>query len=133
MASTSGTAESMIKLLIKKRILDSAKRRFVAAYNLLDATLMIFVGAIKGAGDTRFLMCVSLVMAVLLAGLSWLAVEVLQLGLYGCWALITAWIWLLGVIFLRRFLQGYWRDMRVIEPATAAMLTESTAPETTCP
>ena len=29
------------------------------AYNLLDATQMVFVGALKGAGDTRFLLRVS--------------------------------------------------------------------------
>ena len=29
---------------------------FVAAYNLLDATQMIYVGALKGAGDTQFLL-----------------------------------------------------------------------------
>src|SRR6185312_2982220 len=27
--------------------------QFVSAYNLFDATQMIFVGALKGAGDTR--------------------------------------------------------------------------------
>ena len=49
---------------------------FVAAYNLLDATQMIFVGAIKGAGDTQFLLWVSLALATMLAGFSWLSVEV---------------------------------------------------------
>ncbi|TWT32292.1 Multidrug resistance protein NorM [Posidoniimonas corsicana] len=89
--------------------------RFVAAYNLLDATLMVFVSAIKGAGDTQFVLWVSLVMATLLAAASWLAVTQLGVGVYGCWALITGWIWILGVIFLLRFLQGKWRQMRVIE------------------
>ncbi len=89
--------------------------RFVAAYNLMDATLMVFVSAIKGAGDTQFVLYVSLVMATLLAVLSWLAVERLELGVYGCWVLIAGWITCLGVIFLLRFLQGKWRRMRVIE------------------
>ena len=40
---------------------------FVAGYNLLDATQMIYIGALKGAGDTRFLLWVSLVLATLLA------------------------------------------------------------------
>ena len=88
---------------------------FVATYNLFDATLIIFVSALKGAGDTRYILGVSLVMALLLAGLSWLAVEGLQLGIYGCWTVVTAWVWVLGITFLRRFLQGPWRQMRVIE------------------
>ncbi len=89
--------------------------RFVAAYNLLDATLIIFVSAIKGAGDTRFVLQVSLIMSALLAGLSWLCVEVFQWGVYGCWSLITAWVCVLGMIFWWRFVQGKWRTMRVIE------------------
>jgi MATE family multidrug resistance protein len=92
--------------------------RYVAAYNLLDAMLTIFVNAIKGAGDTRFVLVVSLCMGGLLAGFSWLAVEVLDLGIYGCWMIITAWVWFCGIIYLLRFLQGKWRDMLVIEHQT---------------
>lgn len=93
--------------------------RFVAAYNLLDATLMIFVSAIKGAGDTRFVLSVSLVMATALAAMSWLGVEVLNFGIHGCWMLITGWVWVLGLTFLCRFLQGKWRSMRVIEQSVS--------------
>jgi MATE family multidrug resistance protein len=104
------------------RELAASLLRFVAAYNLFDATLMVFVSAIKGAGDTRFVFRVSLVMACALAGLSWLCVEVLRFGVYGCWTLVTLWVWALGLIFLFRFLQGKWRDMRVIEPRPADLL-----------
>jgi MATE family, multidrug efflux pump len=90
--------------------------KFVAAYNLLDATFMVFVSAIKGAGDTVFVLRVSLVLAALLASLSWLSVEVWELGVYGCWALITGWVWIAAAAFFLRFRQGKWRSMRVIEP-----------------
>jgi len=97
--------------------------RFVAAYNLLDAALMVFVSAVKGAGDTMFLLKVSVVMAVMLAGLTWIGVEHLEVGVVGCWALITVWVWLMGAIFCWRFLQGKWRAMRVIEMPTGALAT----------
>ena len=38
----------------------------------------------------------------------------------GIWLVATAWICLLGVVYLLRFLQGSWRKMRVIEPVLAA-------------
>ena len=98
---------------------------FVAAYNLFDAALMIFVCALKGAGDTRFILRVSLVMAVLMGGLSWVTVEVLKLNVYGCWTVITAWVCTLGVVYLCRFLQGQWREMRVIEPHETDSLDSS--------
>jgi multidrug resistance protein, MATE family len=89
--------------------------KFVAAYNLLDATFMVFVAAIKGAGDTVFVLRVSLALALLLGALSYLSVEVWQLGVYGCWALITGWVWIAAFTFFLRFRQGKWRSMRVIE------------------
>jgi MATE family multidrug resistance protein len=95
--------------------------QFVAAYNLLDATQMVFVGALKGAGDTRFLLRVSLVLSVLLAAFSYFSVEVWQMSVFGCWTFIVFWCWIAAVAYLVRFLQGKWRGMRVIEqPAEVA-------------
>jgi MATE family multidrug resistance protein len=94
---------------------------FVAAYNLLDATLMVFAGAIKGAGDTPFVMRASLVLATALVVLSWLGVEVWKFGIYGCWMLITAWVWSAAIIYFVRFRQGKWRAMRVIESPDAEL------------
>jgi MATE family multidrug resistance protein len=92
--------------------------RFVAAYNLLDATQMVFVGTLKGAGDTRFLLWASLLMTSLLAGFSWLSVEVWQFPIYDCWTLIVFWCLLAATLYVARFRRGYWREMRVIEAVT---------------
>jgi MATE family multidrug resistance protein len=105
--------------------------RFVAAYNLFDATFMIFVNAIKGAGDTKFIFRVSLMLATLLAVFSYLAVEVWKLSVYGCWLLVVAWIWIAAVTFFFRFRQGSWRSMRVIEGHGSDVLgTDSSGPAT---
>jgi MATE family multidrug resistance protein len=92
----------------------------VAAYNTMDATFMIFVSAVKGAGDTRFVMIISVIMGVLLAVLSWLTISYWKLSIYGCWMTVTAWVCVMGVIFLLRFLDGKWRSMRVIVTRDAA-------------
>ena len=89
--------------------------RFVAAYNMFDAVLMVFVNALKGAGDTRYILKASFVMAIALAVLTWTSVEELHWGIYPCWALVTAWVWVFGVIFWLRFRGGKWKSMRVIE------------------
>ena len=90
--------------------------KIVAAYNLMDASFMIFVSAVKGAGDTRFVMLVSVLMGFLLAALSWLTIDYWKLNIYGCWITVSVWVSAMGVIFLLRFLGGKWRSMRVIEP-----------------
>lgn len=102
--------------------------RFVAAYNFMDAVLIVFVSALKGAGDTRFVLLVSLVMATLLGLLTWLAINRLDANLYGCWALVSSWIAGLGVLFWLRFLNGSWRKMRVIETVDPPVLASAPIP-----
>lgn len=90
--------------------------RFVAIYSLFDAANMIFSGALKGAGDTRFT-------AIVTIGLSWIAMLVpsgvalylFQGGLYWLWFFVTLYIAVLGVVFFWRFRNGPWKSMRVIE------------------
>ena len=88
--------------------------RFVAAYCLFDALQIVFVGAIKGAGDTWFVLGNAVVVSSVFLSIGWIGGE-RGGGLYFWWSLITAWIVALGVIYFLRFLQGRWRTMRVIE------------------
>lgn len=90
--------------------------RFVAAYSLLDAMNVIFAAALKGAGDTRFILITNLVLSPLPVVASWAGVAVWGLGLAWCWWIVTAWVCLLALAFFGRFLQGRWRALRVIEP-----------------
>jgi len=70
----------------------------------------------KGAGDTRFILWTNLIIAPLPVAAGWWGTTRAGLGLGWCWAVITAWVCTLGLIYLTRFLQGHWRTMRVIEP-----------------
>jgi multidrug resistance protein, MATE family len=90
--------------------------RFVAAYCLFDAMCVVFTGTLKGAGDTRFIMIVSILLTPLPVAAAWAGIHFFDLGLIWCWIVITLWICVSGVIYLARFLQGRWRHMRVIEP-----------------
>ena len=94
--------------------------RFVAIYCLFDTVQIVFVSAIKGAGDTRFV-----VVATIISATCFLAV-----GSFGSnsfkdpmsqvnwwWICLTGWICLLSVIYMGRFLNGSWKQMSVLEPA----------------
>jgi multidrug resistance protein, MATE family len=96
--------------------------RFVAAYCMFDAMNIVFVGALKGAGDTRFILRTTLLLSPGPVLIGWLGIRFWGLGLVWCWMVITIWICALGLIYLARFLQGGWREMRVIEPDLAAEL-----------
>jgi len=93
--------------------------RFVAAYCLFDAMSLVFASALKGAGDTRFILLVTMIltpMPVLAAGAG---IRFAGWGLMWCWSVATIWVSSAGMIYLVRYLQGHWREMRVIEPELA--------------
>jgi MATE family multidrug resistance protein len=114
--------------------------KFVALYCFFDALQIIFVGALKGAGDTRFIFGTSLVVSTLAIATGSLCEAQFRWAdtgwqLWGWWWVITGWIFTLGVVYAIRFLQGKWRTMRVIEPeiepapAAAAELCGAQSPE----
>jgi MATE family multidrug resistance protein len=95
--------------------------KFVALYCVFDALQIVFVGALRGAGDTRFILGNTLVVSSLAVGIGSLCERVFgweQAGwqLWGWWWVITGWILAMGIAYLGRFVQGKWRTMRVIEP-----------------
>ncbi|MEN6459477.1 MAG: MATE family efflux transporter [Thermoguttaceae bacterium] len=90
--------------------------RFVAAYCLFDAMNVVFCGALKGAGDTRFVMIVSLSVTPLPLVAALVGMRYWNGGLLWCWMVITGWVLTTAFIYAARFLHGQWRHMRVIEP-----------------
>jgi len=90
--------------------------RFVAVYSIFDAMNIIFCSAIKGAGDTRYVMFVTVLLSVCVLIIPvYLVIEIFEFGLMSAWVLATAYVTLLGVIFYLRFVGGKWKSMRVIE------------------
>lgn len=91
--------------------------KFVAIYCLFDSANIVFSFAIKGAGDTRFVLKTTFIMSGMPVAAAWIGIHYFNLGIKWCWLVLAAWILALGVIYLARFLSGYWREMRVIEHA----------------
>jgi len=90
--------------------------RFVAIYCLFDAFYMVFTAALKGAGDTRFIMWVSVTMAwAIMVIPSFVALTYFGAGLFVLWGFICAFIIIMGMVFFFRFRAGKWKSMRVIE------------------
>jgi len=90
--------------------------RFVAVFSLFDALNLIFSSAIKGAGDTRFIMwtIAALSLGVMIIPI-YVAVEVMGAGIYAAWTIATVYVCALGMAFMLRYRQGKWKRMRVIE------------------
>lgn len=90
--------------------------RYVALYSLLDAVSIIYFGALKGAGDTRFVMLTMLLasLGVLIAP-TWVLVASGLGGIHGPWLCLSAYILALAVSFGLRFRSNVWARRRVIE------------------
>jgi len=89
---------------------------FVAIYSVFDTMNIIFASALKGAGDTRFVMMVSVGLAwALMVIPTWAVCGIGNGGIFAAWTFLSLYVIVVGFGFLARFLHGKWRTMRVIE------------------
>ncbi len=88
--------------------------QFVSVFILFDTLNMIFSFTLKGAGDTRFVSFVALLLPwPLMVIPSWYFAS-WENGVYWSWGAASLFICVQGLVFLGRFLQGRWKSMRVI-------------------
>jgi len=81
---------------------------------------------VKGAGDTRYPLYATVVLSWLAMLLpAWIWCVHLGGGVYAAWTCASAYVILLGVAMMRRFVQGRWKSMRVIESAHVPELGEA--------
>ncbi len=92
--------------------------RYVAAYSFFDMVNVITAAGLKGAGDTRYPLWVTIALAwvVLLpptyAACTWLAPGP---ALHVSWCAAAAYVFGIGLLMRRRFRTGAWKSLRVIE------------------
>jgi len=102
--------------------------RFVALYSLFDVLSIVYAAALKGAGDTRFVMfMISGLSGGVLVVPTYLAVEQFGAGILTGWTIATAYVSLLGIAFYLRFRTGRWKTMRVIEQSPRVVDPSSSA------
>ena len=101
---------------IAARDIATSLLRIVAIYCFFDSFYMVFTAALKGAGDTRFIMwlSVSLAWAIMVIP-SFVALKYFDAGIYLLWSFICTYIITMGILFYLRFRTGKWKSMRVIE------------------
>lgn len=88
---------------------------FIAAYCIFDAIQIIFVAALKGAGDTSYILWGNVLCGSVSVLVGKLCGDYLHGGLYWWWGIITFWVLSLAAIFGARYRHGGWLSKRVIE------------------
>lgn len=87
----------------------------VVAYLFFDGVSFIVYGALKGAGDTFFVMMAHLVLVMGFMVLPLLAGAALGFGLFYFWGVSCTFLIVLALVALWRYRQGKWRRMLVVE------------------
>jgi len=115
-ATAEGTGASYQQMMDQGIILI----RIMAIFISFDALYFIFIGVLKGAGDTRFIMW-SIGIATLAVMIFPIAIGVRLLGwgIYACWAILTLYVLSLCSVTFLRYRQGKWKHIRVIEKIPA--------------
>jgi MATE family multidrug resistance protein len=89
--------------------------RYVAVFTVMDAVAIVYMGGLKGAGDTRFIMltmgltsmtCIVIPLSVL----SWQGVD----SIHGPWICLVSYVTVLATVFTIRFIKGPWRSLRIL-------------------
>ena len=90
--------------------------KFVAVYSIFDTMNIIFSSALKGAGDTKFVMYMTVTLGwAIMVIPTYLSIAVFKYGIMACWVWATSFVITLGIGFTLRFLNGKWKTMLVIE------------------
>lgn len=102
---------------------------FVALYQAFDAMFVVYVGALRGAGDTLVPAVVqtALVWTIVVGGGIAIARAAPQYGVVGPWSLATLFGACLGLFLLTRFQRGAWKMIRLHDEEPVSNVTDASA------
>ncbi len=109
------TASDAAILPLAQRLL-----RLAAIYTLADATQIVFSGALRGAGDTTWVMILSGILHWTMAVASFVMIRVLVLPPVSVWLFFIGFIVSLSVAMWLRHRHGAWQRIRLVETASPA-------------
>ena len=88
--------------------------RLASVYILADSAQIVFVGALRGAGDTRWVMAASVSLHWVFAGAAIVLIRVLKVNPELAWICFIGFIVMLGIVMFFRFRGGKWEEIDMI-------------------
>lgn len=90
--------------------------RFVSLYLFFDSIVIIYTGALKGAGDSRFIMLSIISVSIIFLFIPvWFGINRFGMGLYFSWGCITSYLLVLFIMVIIRYNSGKWKELKIIE------------------
>ncbi len=88
--------------------------RLAAFYVLADAVMLVYSGALRGAGDTFWAMCASVALHWLLAPTLFLFLRVLEFTPQSAWLTLIVSLLCFSGLFYLRYRSGKWKNIAVV-------------------
>lgn len=92
--------------------------RLASIYVLVETMLCVFIGALRGAGDTVWAMRMSVTLHWVMVAVLALLLRVWQLPAEVGWAAMVFFFLVFSGFVFQRYREGKWKNIRVVEPTT---------------
>ncbi len=89
--------------------------RLSSVYVLVETMLCVFIGALRGAGDTFWAMRMSVILHWLMVAVLVLILRILHLPPEIGWAAMVFFFLVFSAVVFMRYREGKWRDIRIVE------------------
>ncbi|MBN2534844.1 MAG: MATE family efflux transporter [Spirochaetales bacterium] len=89
--------------------------RLASIYLLADGTQLVFAGSLRGAGDTRWVMYISVILHIIMVSGTYVMIKVLHIHPVGVWLYFIGFVLSLGIAMFLRYKTGYWQKIRIVQ------------------
>lgn len=89
--------------------------RLAVVYVAIEASIVVFIGVLRGAGDTFFAMVLSTLMHWMMAIGIYLALNRFNASAQTAWGIAVASFFVMGIAFYLRYRGGKWKEIRMVE------------------
>jgi MATE family multidrug resistance protein len=98
--------------------------RLASVYVLIEAVVLVFVGALRGAGDTFWAMCISVSLHWVLVPILFVILHVMELTPEAAWVALVFTFLVFSGLFYLRYRSGKWRTIRVVQSQEELIATD---------
>lgn len=89
--------------------------KLVAIYVIAEAFLIVFTGALRGAGDTFWAMVISVSIHWIILGVLYCALNYFHVQAFVAWGILVGIFTLMSILPYWRYRHGAWQEIKVIE------------------
>ena len=95
--------------------------QLAAIYVLVEAVLIVFIGALRGAGDTFWAMCLSVSLHWFSVFVLFVGLKVLALSPVAAWGFLVALFVLFSLLVYLRYRSGHWKTIKMVDQPVPAV------------